>query len=180
MFKPDKTSGATEKVLGLRWLSEVDQLTFNVELSKIPSNLSSGKTKPTKREFLSLMMSVFDPLGFLNPFSIQARFIFQNICKSGIKWDDTIGESEFVIFKAWIALLPSVAGLKINRCYQVHGYLRRTAELHVFCDASKRAYGAVVYWRFCLPDGTYHVAFVNSKSRVTDFRKEATIPRILQ
>ena len=36
-----------------------------------------------------LMMSIFDPLGFLSPFSIQERFIFQDICKKRYKMGQT-------------------------------------------------------------------------------------------
>ena len=57
---------------------------------------------------------------------------------------------------------------RINRCYQLPSVQTKKAELHVFCDSSKRAYGAVAYWRFCLPNGTYHIAFVCSKNRVPD------------
>ena len=49
--------------------------------------------------------------------------------------------------------------------------------MHVFCDASTKAYSAVAYWRFCNAVGKYHTAFVIAKSRVAPVNS-LTIPRL--
>ena len=106
------------------------------------------------------MMSFFDPLGFLSPFSIQARFIFQDICRRNIGWDTSINESEFSVWKIWLESIPHIATIKIQRCFQLPGFQARSIELHIFCDATKRAYGALAYWRFCDSNNSIHVAFI--------------------
>ncbi|KAJ2939053.1 hypothetical protein O0L34_g10242 [Tuta absoluta] len=49
--------------------------------------------------------------------------------------------------------------------------------MHIFCDASSKAYSAVIYWRFTRSDGRVLVCFVASKSRVSPLRP-ISIPRL--
>uniref|UniRef100_A0ABD2W2X7 RNase H type-1 domain-containing protein n=1 Tax=Trichogramma kaykai TaxID=54128 RepID=A0ABD2W2X7_9HYME len=167
-----------EKVLGLRWLNESDCLLFNVDLSKVSKDVLSGSSVASKRQCLGLMMSIFDPLGYLIPYTIQARFIFQGICKNGTNWDEPMQKGDFWLWKNWLNKLLDVALVRINRCYQSQHFQSRKAELHVFCDASSRAYGAVAYWRFRLPNGSFHVAFIMAKSKVVSLKSKTTIPRL--
>ena len=53
----------------------------------------------------------------------------------------------------------------------------RRPTLCVFCDASEQAFGACVYIRWELDDGSYDVRFVTAKSRVAPL-KELTLPRL--
>lgn len=48
-----------EKALGVQWCVESDQFQFRVTVKKNPL---------TRREVLSTVASVFDPLGFVSPF----------------------------------------------------------------------------------------------------------------
>lgn len=50
-------------------------------------------------------------------------------------------------------------------------------QLHVFCDASERAYGSVAYMRIVDNQGQIHVSFVLSRSRVAP-RKQLSMPRL--
>ena len=50
-------------------------------------------------------------------------------------------------------------------------------ELHGFSDASKHAYGAVVYFRSVYSNGRGHVALVAAKTRVAP-TKQQSIPRL--
>ncbi|XP_041984959.1 uncharacterized protein LOC121737359 [Aricia agestis] len=49
--------------------------------------------------------------------------------------------------------------------------------MHIFCDASSKAYAAVIYWRLTRADGRVLVSFVASKSRVSPL-KPISIPRL--
>lgn len=51
---------------------------------KIPENILKNEKNPTKREFLRIVMSVYDPLGYLAPFTLKAEMLMQNIWRSGI------------------------------------------------------------------------------------------------
>lgn len=65
--------------------------------------------------------------------------------------------------------------LRKKRCVITRGAAE--VELHGFSDASKRAYGAVLYTKCISPDGSVDVELVCSKSRVAPL-KPMTIPRL--
>ena len=84
--------GDSVKVLGVLWSPESD--TFSFSGLELPSDLVV-----TKRLVLSVIARIFDPLGFLMPFTITAKCLFQRLWQIGIGWDDEIpGElsSQFV------------------------------------------------------------------------------------
>jgi len=55
---------------------------FNVKFHKVPIKVLSGERFPTKREFLSLIMLTFDPLGILCCFMITAKLLLREIHSS--------------------------------------------------------------------------------------------------
>ena len=65
----------------------------------------------------------------------------------------------------------------LPRCYYtgIEGQVV-TNELHGFCDASAKAYGAVVYLRVVTTSGTF-IRFLASKTRVAPLSSQ-TIPRL--
>ncbi|XP_070132548.1 uncharacterized protein [Drosophila bipectinata] len=56
-----------------------DDFRFNVEYHRVPKSVLSGERVPTKGEFLSLLMSTFDPLGFLCCMKITAKLLLREI-----------------------------------------------------------------------------------------------------
>lgn len=50
-------------------------------------------------------------------------------------------------------------------------------QLHTFCDASQKAYGAVIYVRTQIDDNKFDIRLLTSKSRVADLQS-VTIPRM--
>ncbi|XP_070141749.1 uncharacterized protein [Drosophila kikkawai] len=96
-----------EKVLGRWWLPESDMLTFVIR----PELLQRSATH-TKRRVLSIVMSIFDPLGILGFFNIRPKIILQNIWRSGVTWDDAIKEPDENDWMAWKALLIKLGDLR--------------------------------------------------------------------
>ncbi|XP_047988458.1 uncharacterized protein LOC125228055 [Leguminivora glycinivorella] len=123
-------------------------------------------------------MSVFDPLGLLTPIVIQGKILLQQIWRSGIGWDQDVQDDDHLahLWKRWIGRLINVCTCKVPRHYAPEP-TSCAIELHIFCDASEKAYASVAYWRFVREDGKIWVALVTSKSRVTPL-KPVSIPRL--
>ena len=67
---------------------------------------------PTKRSFLKLIATLFDPLGFLSPYIVRAKVLMQEIWISGRNWDDTLPEEITAKVMSWLSELPTVCYLK--------------------------------------------------------------------
>ena len=97
------------RTLGLHWDALADNLQFKVA----PTN------KPlTKRGILSTVSSLFDPLGFLDPFLLAAKVILQQLWRIDASWYDRILEPLLAQWNNWLKSMSHVANLKIPRCFK--------------------------------------------------------------
>ncbi|KAG1930137.1 hypothetical protein F2P79_022559 [Pimephales promelas] len=136
--------------------------------------------KPTLRNIYKVLASQYDPLGYLIPFTTQAKILVQDLWKIHVGWDDLI-ESDSLRnrWQTWLQELHDLDQQEIPRCYtpfQVHDETF-TRDLHIFCDASERAFGSVSYMRTEDKDGHVHISFVLARSRVAP-RKQMSMPRL--
>ena len=67
--------------------------------------------------------------------------------------------------------------VKIARVHYPIGYAASDIELHVFCDASEKAYGAVAYLKFQFKKDKPHCSFVMAKNRLIPI-KTVSLPRL--
>ncbi|GFT14173.1 integrase catalytic domain-containing protein [Trichonephila clavipes] len=156
------------KILGIIWNSKED--TFRINIS--PSN----EVRPSKRQLLSTIAKIYDPLGFLSPTTIQLKILMQDIWKENISWDDPVTDC---IFESWTQFknqMKHLAEIQIPR-YLAEDATAKRVLLIGFCDASQRAYAAVFYLRTELVTGKVHVSMITSKTRVAPV-KSITLPRL--
>lgn len=165
----------SDKALGLRWNVQTDCFEFKINGNKTPQVLLECIRPPTKREALSIIMAIFDPLGFISPITTPAKRILQDTWKYKTEWDKPLPEELQVRWVAWMEVLRNIGSVQVPRCYDYE--LAGTRQLHVFVDASEEAYAAAVYWRIQRPNGTVHTALVAAKSRVAPL-KPVSIPRL--
>ena len=77
-----------QKILGILWDEIEDNLVFRLDdIFKDAANVV-----PTKTNILKVISTFYDPAGYLQPFTIQLKILFQNIYKLNINWDNSIGE----------------------------------------------------------------------------------------
>ncbi len=165
----DCTQLLTEHALGVPWITETDSFGFAVKMKEKP---------PTRRGVLSLVSSVYDPLGFLAPCMLPAKKILQELCREvAAGWGDPIPEWFLESFKKWMGQVPCLESLSITRCLKPEGFgTVISSQLHVFADASSTCYGSVAY--LPLYDGnTAHCSFLRGKARFTP-SKTSSIPRL--
>lgn len=165
----------SERTLGMIWCPETDCMKFDLSFKRLPKDLVEGSVTPTKREFLKFIMSIFDPLGLVYPCVIQSRVLMQSVWQSGISWDDKIKDAEAVTWFEWLdKLRRALASVSIPRWY---GLELTLVDLHVFGDASEKAYAAVAYLVGTDGFGNRICTMVTGKARVAPV-KVVSIPRL--
>ena len=127
-----------------------------------------------------MISTIYDPLGILTPALLKPKKIIQDLWKKKIDWDETIPHQLLAQWNAWKQDLENITKISLNRWFGFHKENDNDVELHVFCDGSTIAYGAVAYLKRISIDKSKPVcSFVMSKSRLAPM-KEATItvPRL--
>ncbi|XP_065895716.1 uncharacterized protein [Dysidea avara] len=133
-------SGNPVKVLGLVWDVQTDLIYPSPKPE--PSNFISASTK---REILKCASSVFDPLGLISPVTISAKLFLQQLWQQCLDWDSDLAEE---LCKNWNTIVHDILhATEISfprQCVTVS--CNADATLHVFADASPKAYGAAAYF----------------------------------
>ena len=96
----------------------------------------------------------------------------QKLWQKNVEWDEPLEKS---IQDEWLAVanyFQDATALSIARRYFTTKNFTDVNQLHVFADASPKAYGAVAYLR-----SIDHTAFVMAKTRVAPL-KELTLPKL--
>ncbi|XP_071043029.1 uncharacterized protein [Parasteatoda tepidariorum] len=157
------------QVLGVHWDTEEDSFHQNIK----EHDHDLFKEPITKRLLLKTISKIFDPLGIFSPSTVIGKILFQDTWLCGIEWDELLPPSIASRFSKWIIDLPHLNNIRIPRWI---GISSADVSIHVFCDASERAYGTVLYVRFT-EDTKFHVRMVCSRNRLSPL-KRITLPRL--
>ena len=161
----DRSKPPKCKVLGLMWDTISDSLT----LAK-PKSATMGGPK-TKRQLLSCLSSVYDPLGFFTPCTVMAKKTLQDIAKSKSGWDTDVTTEKREHWQLSCQMFAGIEKSVIPRLIPGNG----TCQLIAFCDASTMAFATCIYLRTTEGDIT-NTNLVLSKCRLNPI-KPLTIPR---
>lgn len=172
------TELATEKVLGMWWDTKADAFTYKVGWNRYDAKLLTGGRRPSKREVLRVLMTIFDPLGLISHFLAYLKVLLQDIWRSGVAWDEEIDGDTFKKWQLWLSVLPQVEQLQIPRCFWPSHVIDTAddVQLHTFVDAGKDGMAAMCFLRF-VKDGAIHCSLVTAKARVAPL-KLTSIPRL--
>lgn len=125
-----------------------------------------------------MVCSIYDPLGFLTPFTLTAKSLLQELCKKNLGWDEEVPQRTRKQWTKWTDGLNLLSEFKVQRCFKNKGFGKvMHAQLHNFADASDQGYGTVSYMRLVNTNNNVHVTFVMGKGRVAPI-KGITIPRL--
>ena len=118
-----------QRSLGVYWDLETDTFTFRV----------SQESKPfTRRGVLSVINSLFGPLGIASPVVIQGKMLLRSMSthlknRQLGEWDEPLPDQHHPAWKEWYQSLSSLQDLKIPRCYTPASLAdANRTELHVF------------------------------------------------
>ena len=166
------------KVLGVGWEPEGDFFTFFFSDDIFLRDIN------TPRDLVSISASLFDPSGFLSPFNLIARRLLQRATANNASWDSPLDEDVKREFKKWVASIPLLARLKIQRWWNTKETEDVESEQgHIFSDASVSGYAAVGHRRVTGVSGAVHVTIISAKSHVVPLNPAKTshhnsIPRL--
>ncbi|KRZ69656.1 hypothetical protein T10_8747 [Trichinella papuae] len=152
--------------LGIVWNNKGDIITFPVIRVARPDQ------QMTERGMLSVIMKVFDPLGYLSPFLVKARHMLQALWRKGIDWDILLSQNMLKDWQDWIAVIPSISEIRLPRCLlPVRTDCIKEVELHGYGDASEMAYESTVYLRITTVLGETIANLVMSKTRIAPVKR---------
>ena len=159
----------SERTLGLEWDAEKDILRFRFRLPDKPA---------TRREILSCVSSLFDPLGIVGPTILPIKCLLQELCKEKLGWDDVVDGKKRELWEQWVRYVNRIGEVCIPRCMKLdNNDIVLKPQLHIFCDACENGYGAVAYVRYVTKTGYAQCRIIFAKTRVTPL-KTVTIPRL--
>ena len=159
------------KVLGLLYSAAEDEFRFG--FGPVP------RMAWTRRTILQVYPRIFDPHGFVSPFILLARKIFQDAVLAECGWDDPLPSDLVARWESWLdSAERDLDGVRIRRCTRGEDSDPALDELHVFTDASISGLGAVAYRVTSTGRNSKRsVALLIGKVKVTPM-KSVSMPRL--
>ncbi|KAJ8929665.1 hypothetical protein NQ314_017628 [Rhamnusium bicolor] len=114
------------KVLGLEWNPSSDNFSFKISVSVSPC---------TKRNMLSLVARIFDPLGFLAPISLFIKLLIKKLWKLKFDWDQEAPKEMFHLWMKFQEELTLLNSLRIPRHLLI--FENSTVDIVGFADATE-------------------------------------------
>ena len=164
------------KVLGMFYDPRNDQFMFKLNDDKLLKKCLTANYHPTRKEMISLVMRVYDPLGLISHFTIHGKLLLQEVCRRGVDWNGVIPDEIYENWLRWLNCFDQISKLAIPRRYTPIPLGNCTIAMHIFVDASQNAYSCAVYLRFDYGHAIY-VKLMAGKARVAQI-KHMTIPRL--
>ena len=151
-----------QNILGMNW----DITTDSISIKALEPNV---RKPTTKRELLSRVSSLFDPLGLVSPLTIQGKLLVQAAWQLNVSWDQRLPEA---FMEGWQEIEVSLASAERFNFPRTVVHSTDHPELHIFCDASNKAYGACAY---IITDNNSNI--LTSKAKVAPL-KTRTLPQL--
>ncbi|XP_076660747.1 uncharacterized protein LOC143364135 [Halictus rubicundus] len=156
--------------LGLKWHPHNDTLTFSFQSPPTPP-----PSTVTKRYVLSQVAKLFDPLGWLSPFIVRGKIFLQQLWQERLDWDEQLPPAAADTWKRLTADAADLNQIRLPRWLGTETPAT-TQQLHVFVDASEKAYAAAAYIRTSGPPGT-RVTLIAAKTKTAPLQS-VSLPRL--
>ena len=122
---------------------------------------------------LGQVMMIFDPLGFVCPFTLLGKIYLRETWSQKLGWDDQLPTELRVNWVLFFSSLFDLEYLSLDRCLRPPNSLGQPWLL-VFSDGSDFAYGFAAYIRWQLDNGDVWCRLVMAKCRIVPVNKLST------
>ena len=172
---PDETG--EQSALGVKWDTCTDTLSLSLKLPQ---------REFTKRGILSVIGSLYDPIGLISPVILGGRLFQREVLPRRenaddellkLDWDDPLPPKLLCKWRSWCLGLQGLDQLSLPRCLHPTDIIPVRQHLCAFSDASEEAMGYVIYLLTEDSEGVLHIGFVCGNSKVAP-KNSNTIPRL--
>ena len=164
-----------DKVLGMGYSFEEDVINVRV------GDKAEREIK-TKRDLLSFVASVYNPIGVVAPWLLPGKLFFQRISSPSIPWKLPLTKEISAEVEKWKKTIIHLKKIRISRWTNPLGMENSINQLAIFCDASKDGYGMCSYIRHYQrgAENRVSVVFLVGKSHVVpaNMMQEPTVGAI--
>ena len=185
-----KGEGEYIGVLGTQWDPINDTISYQVTLnfSKKKRGIRTGPDLKrnevsqnipellTKRLVLQQVMSIYDPLGLVSPFTLLGKILLRESWKLGLDWDDALPSQLHTRWSEFFKVLFQLEDIQYPRCVKPINAVGNPW-LILLSDGSEEAYGCAAYCRWQCTDGSVVVRLIMAKSRIAPINK-VSIPKM--
>ena len=152
------------KMLGLSWNKGKDTLSIT---------FLEEKAQTTKRGILRFMASIYDPLGFASPITLQGKLLYRAACEEKMSWDEQLPDQ---VNKQWLKAEKNLpTSVEVPRSLAGFREEIEAIDLHLFGDTSGHGTAAVIYAVVYQQSGVTQ-GLVAARSQLA--KKGLTIPRL--
>lgn len=166
----DGGNDSSTSILGLKWDRQRDVLGLNMSWWRGWSETEGL----TKRNVYSMVQRIYDPIGFCSPVTVNLKRLIQTVWEQKLEWDDKLSDETMQNFRGVLQDAHMLQEISVGRC--LGG--TRNRSLHLFCDASAKAYAACIFIRSETDDNKVLVNLVQAKSKIVNANTQPTIPRL--
>ena len=164
-----------KSVLGIGWDAPTDSITINFT-NNLKHPVETLLQSPfTMRICLSIVNSIYDPVGLTSPVTLRLKVAFRNLFRKdlNLSWDDAIPADDQKQWSLLLQMLQNSKSVSFDRCTKPVGVEGR-CQLICYFDGSDDAYASVLYVRWNMMDGSVFTTILNSKSRTTPLQRIST------
>ena len=150
-------------VLGLQYSSDGDA--FSLDLDPF---ISSKSSPFSRRRLAASIAKIFDPMGFLVPWTLRGKLLIQRAWDSSHNWDDPLPDD---LLLDWQNLVHEArtSNVVTPRYLGLSGH----CSIHAFSDASQSSYSTVLY---LVSHSFSRIMF--ARSRLVPSKSKTSIPRL--
>ena len=157
-----------QRSLGIAWNIMTDTFVFRV---------NPGSKPFTRRGVLSVINSLFDPIGMTAPVTLEGKLLLREAMSTSCDWDEPLPELFRLHWERWVEALHCLQDFSVPRMYcSLSVEDSSHVEIHVFSDASREAVAAVAFIKVFSGE-TSEVGFLLGKAKVAPAHGH-TIPRL--